>query len=282
MLLVSRAKKKFLIIFFSIFSALVLYFAAIIIVNVIIEDNKNKTIEKYLSYIPTDNHFLYKYLDQSLIYCGKDYYLEKYIDKDDISVEYVNENYLIYYKYKFGNYSYYVIDSDGNSNLLFDKDEYLRWRFYVEGKFYIENKNNFYTYDINQNVLVSITSDDFLSRNNAEYKAVLYDEKRLKISDVNTGLYKYVFIEDFQENEVIKTWTEVKNKLEIYDYLIVGQDIYIVIRIDYIHAFVISYDFQTETITFVDRIINSYWDDGFKMFYLENKECYPLDALIFK
>ena len=165
---------------------------------------------------------------------------------------------------------------------MFDKDEYLRWRFYVEGKFYIENKNNFYTYDINQNVLVSITSDDFLSRNNAEYKAVLYDEKRLKISDVNTGLYKYVFIEDFQENEVIKTWTEVKNKLEIYDYLIVGQDIYIVIRIDYIHAFVISYDFQTETITFVDRIINSYWDDGFKMFYLENKECYPLDALIFK
>ena len=278
----SRKKKKFLIIFFSILSALVLFFSAFITVGVIIENNENEVIEKYLSSIPNDNHFIYKYFDSSIIYENEYLNLENYIDKKDISVEYVNENYLIYSKRKFHTYSYYVIDGDGNSYFLFKKDEQVRWNYYKDGKFYIEGGNSFYSYDINQNDLITITNDEYFSANDNKYQAVQYDKKQLKITDVDNGLYKYFSLDDYQQNDIIEKLLGLHQELKIYNYLVVGDDIYILIYIDYKYAVVINYDFQMETITFVDKIISSYWDDDTKMFYLENQKCYPLDAIISK
>ncbi|RIA77825.1 hypothetical protein EI71_00801 [Anaeroplasma bactoclasticum] len=275
-------KKKFLIIFFSILSILVLYFTTIIIVGVIIENSQNEIIEKYLSSIPNDNHFIYKYFDSSIIYENEYLNLEKYIDKKDIYVEYVNENYLIYSKRKSHTYSYYVIDSDGNSYFLFKKDERVRWNYYNEGNFYIEGQNEFYSYDINQNDLITITYDEYFSANDNKYQAVQYDKKQLKITDVDNGLYKYFSLDHYQQNDIIEKLLGLQKKLEMHNFLVVGEDIYILVYVNYTYAVVIKYDFQMETISFVDKIINGYKDDKTIMFYLENQKCYPLDAIISK
>jgi hypothetical protein len=280
-LLLSR-KKKFLIIFFSILSILVLYFTTIIIVGVIIENSQNEIIEKYLSSIPNDNHFIYKYFDSSIIYENEYLNLEKYIDKKDIYVEYVNENYLIYSKRKSHTYSYYVIDSDGNSYFLFKNDERVRWNYYNEGNFYIEGQNEFYSYDINQNDLITITYDEYFSANDNKYQSVQYDKKQLKITDVDNGLYKYFSLDHYQQNDIIEKLLGLQKKLEMHNFLVVGEDIYILVYVNYTYAVVIKYDLQMETISFVDKIINGYKDDKTIMFYLENLKCYPLDAIISK
>jgi hypothetical protein len=280
-LLLSR-KKKFLIIFFSILSILVLYFTTIIIVGVIIENSQNEIIEKYLSSIPNDNHFIYKYFDSSIIYENEYLNLEKYIDKKDIYVEYVTENYLIYSKRKSHTYSYYVIDSDGNSYFLFKNDERVRWNYYNEGNFYIEGQNEFYSYDINQNDLITITYDEYFSANDNKNQAVQYDKKQLKITDVDNGLYKYFSLDHYQQNDIIEKLLGLQKKLEMHNFLVVGEDIYILVYVNYTYAVVIKYDLQMETISFVDKIINGYKDDKTIMFYLENQKCYPLDAIISK
>lgn len=53
-----------------------------------------------------------------------------------------------------------------------------------------------------------------------------------------------------------------------------------ILSINTSYAVTIRYDFETEDIYFVDKIESYYWDTHFRMFYLENQVCYPLETLI--
>ena len=279
----SRTKKKFLIIFFSVLSALILESVIIFLIMSLLSNKDNKSIENQLSFITKDNHFIYKSSSQSILYGDKEYWLGDYIDEEGTTIEYIGDEYIIYSYYKSRKYFYYSIDPDGKSNYLLKMDAHARWNFYQNNMFYLEKNNEFYTYDMNQNILNSVTYDEYLLGNNNKYQVVLYDKKRLKITDSENGLYKYFILDDFkEENEVINNLSKIKNQMVIYDYLVVGENVYITIYFDSTYAFIIDFNFKEETISFVDKIINKYWSDNFKMYYLQNQICYPLDALIAK
>ena len=290
--LVTRTKKKFLIIFFSIILSFITEAVVVIIILSAISNNKNKTIENYLSFIEKDNHLLYKYSDQSILYKDGIYRLEKLIDNNDVDVDYVSEKYLIFSTFESGHYYYYSINNNGEINYLFntgEKDEeskyifntdyILQWKYYNNGKFYIVCKDAFYTYDVKQSSLSTISFDKYFLEKDDKYQIAQYDEKRLKITDVDSGFFKFFSLDDNQPNDTINKLKKVSD-LKIYDYLIVGHNIYIVLYINTSYAVTIRYDFGTEDIYFVDKIESYYWDTHFRIFYLENQVCYPLETLI--
>jgi hypothetical protein len=275
----SRGKKKFLIIFFSILSGIGLTYGILMLTVFLVDNYREKEYQEALDGIQVNNNLIYSSRQDSILYKSKEYTLSKYLG-DNNCIEYICEDYIIYSKDTNQQYSYFSIDSKGESTLLFNSNVSLIWNFYKDGVFYLNHINDFYTYEFGFENVQSILEEDYIKRKEEDYKIVQINNTSLDIIDNHTGSSKKVLINDLKQNDTISKLSGAG--LFISDYFIYGSYIYIVIYFNESRSIVAHYDFDLNEITVVGKALNGFWDYTFRLFYLENEVCLPLEALIGK
>jgi len=275
----SRGKKKFLIIFFSILSGIGLVYGILMLTVFLVDNYREKEYQEALDSIQVNNNLIYSSRQDSILYKSKEYTLSKYLG-DNNCIEYICEDYIIYSKDTNQHYSYFSIDSKGESTLLFNSNVSLIWNFYKDGVFYLNHINDFYTYEFGFENVQSILEEDYIKRKEEDYKIVQINNTSLDIIDNHTGSSKKVLINDLKQNDTISKLSGAG--LFISDYFIYGSYIYIVIYFNESRSIVAHYDFDLNEITVVGKALNGFWDYTFRLFYLENEVCLPLEALIGK
>ena len=275
----SRGKKKFLIIFFSILSGIGLTYGILMLTVFLVDNYREKEYQEALDGIQVNNNLIYSSRQDSILYKSKEYTLSKYIG-DNNCIEYICEDYIIYSKDTNQQYSYFSIDSKGESALLFNSNVSLIWNFYKDGVFYLNHINDFYIYEFGFENVQSILEEDYIKRKEEDYKIVQINNTSLNIIDNHTGSSKKVLINDLKQNDTISKLSGAG--LFISDYFIYGSYIYIVIYFNESRSIVAHYDFDLNEITVVGKALNGFWDYTFRVFYLENEVCLPLEALIGK
>ena len=275
----SRGKKKFLIIFFSILSGIGLTYGILMLTVFLVDNYREKEYQEALDGIQVNNNLIYSSRQDSILYKSKEYTLSKYLG-DNNCIEYICEDYIIYSKDTNQQYSYFSIDSKGESTLLFNSNVSLIWNFYKDGVFYLNHINDFYIYEFGFENVQSILEEDYIKRKEEDYKIVQINNTSLDIIDNHTGSSKKVLINDLKQNDTISKLSGAG--LFISDYFIYGSYIYIVIYFNESRSIVAHYDFDLNEITVVGKALNGFWDYTFRVFYLENEVCLPLEALIGK
>ena len=275
----SRGKKKFLIIFFSILSGIGLTYGILMLTVFLVDNYREKEYQEALDGIQVNNNLIYSSRQDSILYKSKEYTLSKYLG-DNNCIEYICEDYIIYSKDTNQQYSYFSINSKGESTLLFNSNVSLIWNFYKDGVFYLNHINDFYTYEFGFENVQSILEEDYIKRKEEDYKIVQINNTSLDIIDNHTGSSKKVLINDLKQNDTISKLSGAG--LFISDYFIYGSYIYIVIYFNESRSIVAHYDFDLNEITVVGKALNGFWDYTFRAFYLENEVCLPLEALIEK
>lgn len=275
----SRGKKKFLIIFFSILSGIGLTYGILMLTVFLVDNYREKEYQEALDGIQVNNNLIYSSRQDSILYKSKEYTLSKYLG-DNNCIEYICEDYIIYSKDTNQQYSYFSIDSKGESTLLFNSNVSLIWNFYKDGVFYLNHINDFYIYEFGFENVQSILEEDYIKRKEEDYKIVQINNTSLDIIDNHTGSSKKVLINDLKQNDTISKLSGAG--LFISDYFIYGSYIYIVIYFNESRSIVAHYDFDLNEITVVGKVLNGFWDYTFRLFYLENEVCLPLEALIGK
>jgi len=275
----SRGKKKFLIIFFSILSGIGLTYGILMLTVFLVDNYREKEYQEALDGIQVNNNLIYSSRQDSILYKSKEYTLSKYLG-DNNCIEYICEDYIIYSKDTNQQYSYFSIDSKGESTLLFNSNVSLIWNFYKDGVFYLNHINDFYTYEFGFENVQSILEEDYIKRKEEDYKIVQINNTSLDIIDNHTGSSKKVLINDLKQNDTISKLSGAG--LFISDYFIYGSYIYIVIYFNESRSIVAHYDFDLNEITVVGKALNGFCDYTFRAFYLENEVCLPLEALIGK
>ena len=275
----SRGKKKFLIIFFSILSGIGLTYGILMLTVFLVDNYREKEYQEALDGIQVNNNLIYSSRQDSILYKSKEYTLSKYLG-DNNCIEYICEDYIIYSKDTNQQYSYFSIDSKGKSTLLFNSNVSLIWNFYKDGVFYLNHINDFYIYEFGFENVQSILEEDYIKRKEEDYKIVQINNTSLDIIDNHTGSSKKVLINDLKQNDTISKLSGAG--LFISDYFIYGSYIYIVIYFNESRSIVAHYDFDLNEITVVGKALNGFWDYTFRAFYLENEVCLPLEALIEK
>ena len=275
----SRGKKKFLIIFFSILSGIGLTYGILMLTVFLVDNYREKEYQEALDGIQVNNNLIYSSRQDSILYKSKEYTLSKYLG-DNNCIEYICEDYIIYSKDTNQQYSYFSINSKGESTLLFNSNVSLIWNFYKDGVFYLNHINDFYTYEFGFENVQSILEEDYIKRKEEDYKIVQINNTSLNIIDNHTGSSKKVLINDLKQNDTISKLSGAG--LFISDYFIYGSYIYIVIYFNESRSIVAHYDFDLNEITVVGKALNGFWDYTFRLFYLENEVCLPLEALIGK
>ena len=243
------------------------------------DNYEEKEDQEALDGIQVNNNLIYSSRQDSILYKSKEYTLSKYIG-DNNCIEYICEDYIIYSKDTNQQYSYFSIDSKGKSTLLFNSNVSLIWNFYKDGVFYLNHINDFYIYEFGFENVQSILEEDYIKRKEEDYKIVQIKNTSLNIIDNHTGSSKKVLINDLKQNDTISKLSS--GGLFISDYLIYGSYIYIVIYFNESRSIVAHYDFDLNEITIVGKVLNGFWDYTFRLFYLENEVCLPLEALIEK
>ena len=275
----SRGKKKFLIIFFSILSGIGLTYGILMLTVFLVDNYREKEYQEALDGIQVNNNLIYSSRQDSILYKSKEYTLSKYLG-DNNCIEYICEDYIIYSKDTNQQYSYFSINSKGESTLLFNSNISLIWNFYKDGVFYLNHINDFYIYEFGFENVQSILEEDYIKRKEEDYKIVQINNTSLNIIDNHTGSSKKVLINDLKQNDTISKLSGAG--LFISDYFIYGSYIYIVIYFNESRSIVAHYDFDLNEITVVGKALNGFWDYTFRVFYLENEVCLPLEALIGK
>ena len=141
------AKKKFLIIFFSILPFHILV-AVLLVALVEIEQKEERLkVEEIIDSFEVDDRFAYRHLSSSIGYKNQDYgnYI---VDNADIETDFVCEDYIVYRLTRYKRYGYYSIDSNGYSKFLMTTKLALSFKYYKENAFYMMNEDDFFVYDI--------------------------------------------------------------------------------------------------------------------------------------
>ena len=134
----SRGKKKFLIIFFSFLSGIGFTYGILMLTVFLVNNYEEKEYQEALDGIQVNNNLIYSSRQDNILYKSKEYTLSKYIG-DNNCIEYICEDYIIYSKDTNQQYSYFSIDSKGESTLLFNSNVSLIWNFYKDGVFYLNH-----------------------------------------------------------------------------------------------------------------------------------------------
>lgn len=273
----SRGKKKFLIIFFSVLSGIGLTYGILMLTVFLVDNYQEKEEQEALDGIQVNNNLIYSSRQDSILYKSKEYTLSKYLG-DNNCIEYICEDYIIYSREMNQQYSYFSINSKGKSTLLFNSNVSLTWNFYKDGVFYLNHINDFYIYEFGFENVQSILEEDYIKRKEEDYKIVQINNTSLDIIDNHTGISKKVLANDLKQNDTISKLSG--GGLFISDYFIYDSHIYIVIYFNESRSIVAHYDFDLNEITVVGKLLNGFWDYTFRVFYLENEVCLPLEALI--
>ena len=263
------AKKKFLIIFFSILP-LHIVVAVLLVAQV---DTKQKEerlkVEEIIDFVEKDDRFAYRHLSSSIDYKNQDYgnYI---VDNADIETDFVCEDYIVYRLTRYKRYDYYSIDSNGYSKFLMTTDLALSFKYYKDNAFYMMNEDDFFVYDIKTEAFNEISFNDYCIALGLSYYVSLNRNNLIKLYAVNNSRSKVISFDELRQNEVIDNLFRLKTELFFEDYFILNNTLFITIYIDAYYGIVVEYNILDESFVVVDKIIEMDWDNDFILFYLEN------------
>lgn len=272
------AKKKFLIIFFSILPFHILV-AVLLVAPVAIEQKKERLkIEEIIDSVEVDDRFAYRHLSSSIGYKNQDYgnYI---VDNADIETDFVCEDYIVYRLTRYKRYDYYSIDSNGYSKFLMTTKLALSFKYYKDNAFYMMNEDDFFVYDIKTEAFNEISFNDYCIALGLSYYVSLNRYNLIKVYAVNNSRSKVISFDELSQNEVIDNLYR-STGLFFKDYFIMNNTLFITIYIDAYHGIVVEYNILDESFDVVDKIIEMDWSNDFILFYLENGISYPMEYLL--
>ena len=272
------AKKKFLIIFFSILPFHILV-AVLLVVPVAIEQKEERLkIEEIIDSVEVDDRFAYRHLSSSIGYKNQDYgnYI---VDNADIETDFVCEDYIVYRLTRYKRYDYYSIDSNGYSKFLMTTKLALSFKYYKDNAFYMMNEDDFFVYDIKTEAFNEISFNDYCIALGLSYYVSLNRYNLIKVYAVNNSRSKVISFDELSQNEVIDNLYR-STGLFFKDYFIMNNTLFITIYIDGYHGIVVEYNILDESFDVVDKIIEMDWSNDFILFYLENGISYPMEYLL--
>jgi len=272
------AKKKFLIIFFSILPFHILV-AVLLVALVEIEQKEERLkIEEIIDSVEVDDRFAYRHLSSSIGYKNQDYgnYI---VDNADIETDFVCEDYIVYRLTRYKRYDYYSIDSNGYSKFLMTTKLALSFKYYKDNAFYMMNEDDFFVYDIKTEAFNEISFNDYCVALGLSYYVSLNRYNLIKVYAVNNSRSKVISFGELSQNEVIDNLYR-STGLFFKDYFLLNNTLFITIYIDGYHGIVVEYNILDESFDVVDKIIEMDWSNDFILFYLENGISYPMEYLL--
>jgi len=272
------AKKKFLIIFFSILPFHILV-AVLLVAPVAIEQKKERLkIEEIIDSVEVDDRFAYRHLSSSIGYKNQDYgnYI---VDNADIETDFICEDYIVYRLTRYKRYDYYSIDSNGYSKFLMTTKLALSFKYYKDNAFYMMNEDDFFVYDIKTEAFNEISFNDYCIALGLSYYVSLNRYNLIKVYAVNNSRSKVISFDELSQNEVIDNLYR-STGLFFKDYFLLNNTLFITIYIDGYHGIVVEYNILDESFDVVDKIIEMDWSNDFILFYLENGISYPMEYLL--
>ncbi len=272
------AKKKFLIIFFSILPFHILV-AVLLVALVEIEQKEERLkIEEIIDSVEVDDRFAYRHLSSSIGYKNQDYgnYI---VDNADIETDFICEDYIVYRLTRYKRYDYYSIDSNGYSKFLMTTKLALSFKYYKDNAFYMMNEDDFFVYDIKTEAFNEISFNDYCIALGLSYYVSLNRYNLIKVYAVNNSRSKVISFDELSQNEVIDNLYR-STGLFFKDYFLLNNTLFITIYIDAYHGIVVEYNILDESFDVVDKIIEMGWNNDFILFYLENGISYPMEYLL--
>ena len=272
------AKKKFLIIFFSILPFHILV-AVLLVALVEIEQKEERLkIEEIIDFVEVDDRFAYRHLSSSIGYKNQDYgnYI---VDNADIETDFICEDYIVYRLTRYKRYDYYSIDSNGYSKFLMTTKLALSFKYYKDNAFYMMNEDDFFVYDIKTEAFNEISFNDYCIALGLSYYVSLNRYNLIKVYAVNNSRSKVISFDELSQNEVIDNLYR-STGLFFKDYFLLNNTLFITIYIDAYHGIVVEYNILDESFDVVDKIIEMGWNNDFILFYLENGISYPMEYLL--
>lgn len=272
------AKKKFLIIFFSILPFHILV-AVLLVALVEIEQKEERLkIEEIIDSVEVDDRFAYRHLSSSIGYKNQDYgnYI---VDNADIETDFICEDYIVYRLTRYKRYDYYSIDSNGYSKFLMTTKLALSFKYYKDNAFYMMNEDDFFVYDIKTEAFNEISFNDYCIALGLSYYVSLNRYNLIKVYAVNNSRSKVISFDELSQNEVIDNLYR-STGLFFKDYFLLNNTLFITIYIDAYHGIVVEYNILDESFDVVDKIIEMDWSNDFILFYLENGISYPMEYLL--
>lgn len=272
------AKKKFLIIFFSILPFHILV-AVLLVALVEIEQKEERLkIEEIIDSVEVDDRFAYRHLSSSIGYKNQDYgnYI---VDNADIETDFICEDYIVYRLTRYKRYDYYSIDSNGYSKFLMTTKLALSFKYYKDNAFYMMNEDDFFVYDIKTEAFNEISFNDYCIALGLSYYVSLNRYNLIKVYAVNNSRSKVISFDELRQNEVIDNLYR-STGLFFKDYFLMNNTLFITIYIDAYHGIVVEYNILDESFDVVDKIIEMGWNNDFILFYLENGISYPMEYLL--
>ena len=272
------AKKKFLIIFFSILPFHILVAVFLVAQDAIKEKEERLKVEEIIDSVEVDDRFAYRHLSSSIGYKNQDY--ENYIvDNADIETDFICEDYIVYRLTRYKRYDYYSIDSNGYSKFLMTTKLALSFKYYKDNAFYMMNEDDFFVYDIKTEAFNEISFNDYCIALGLSYYVSLNRYNLIKVYAVNNSRSKVISFDELSQNEVIDNLYR-STGLFFKDYFILNNTLFITIYIDAYHGIVVEYNILDESFDVVDKIIEMGWNNDFILFYLENGISYPMEYLL--
>ena len=272
------AKKKFLIIFFSILPFHILVAVFLVAQDAIKEKEERLKVEEIIDSVEVDDRFAYRHLSSSIGYKNQDY--ENYIvDNADIESDFICEDYIVYRLTRYKRYDYYSIDSNGYSKFLMTTKLALSFKYYKDNAFYMMNEDDFFVYDIKTEAFNEISFNDYCIALGLSYYVSLNRYNLIKVYAVNNSRSKVISFDELSQNEVIDNLYR-STGLFFKDYFILNNTLFITIYIDAYHGIVVEYNILDESFDVVDKIIEMGWNNDFILFYLENGISYPMEYLL--
>ena len=272
------AKKKFLIIFFSILPLHILVAILIVVLEEIQQNWERLKIEEIIDSVEVDDRFAYRHLSSSIGYKNQDYgnYI---VDNADIETDFICEDYIVYRLTRYKRYDYYSIDSNGYSKFLMTTKLALSFKYYKDNAFYMMNEDDFFVYDIKTEAFNEISFNDYCIALGLSYYVSLNRYNLIKVYAVNNSRSKVISFDELSQNEVIDNLYR-STGLFFKDYFLLNNTLFITIYIDGYHGIVVEYNILDESFDVVDKIIEMDWSNDFILFYLENGISYPMEYLL--
>lgn len=272
------AKKKFLIIFFSILPFHILVAVLLVVQDAIEQKEERLKIEEIIDSVEVDDRFAYRHLSSSIGYKNQDYgnYI---VDNADIETDFICEDYIVYRLTRYKRYDYYSIDSNGYSKFLMTTKLALSFKYYKDNAFYMMNEDDFFVYDIKTEAFNEISFNDYCIALGLSYYVSLNRYNLIKVYAVNNSRSKVISFDELSQNEVIDNLYR-STGLFFKDYFILNNTLFITIYIDAYHGIVVEYNILDESFDVVDKIIEMGWNNDFILFYLENGISYPMEYLL--
>lgn len=272
------AKKKFLIIFFSILPFHILVAVLLVVQDAIEQKEERLKIEEIIDSVEVDDRFAYRHLSSSIGYKNQDYgnYI---VDNADIETDFICEDYIVYRLTRYKRYDYYSIDSNGYSKFLMTTKLALSFKYYKDNAFYMMNEDDFFVYDIKTEAFNEISFNDYCIALGLSYYVSLNRYNLIKVYAVNNSRSKVISFDELSQNEVIDNLYR-STGLFFKDYFLLNNTLFITIYIDAYHGIVVEYNILDESFDVVDKIIEMGWNNDFILFYLENGISYPMEYLL--